>query len=73
MYAQRRGWPLESLVVGLSFLRTDLSGRIERRLTPKGPLDRTQCEKLADVAERTPVTLVIKSGVTIDTYLESEG
>ena len=74
MYAERKGWPLEALDVSLTFIRGEKGDRIERRLSPKGPLDEAQRLRLADIAERTPVTLVVKSGVTIDTHLvEGEG
>lgn len=67
MYADRKGWPLESVEVGLR-----LSGkeekRIDRTLTIAG-LDREQMERLADIAERTPVTLTLKNGLPIDTSL----
>jgi putative redox protein len=72
MYAERKSWPLKGLDVELTFIRNDQGDRIERRLHPKGPLDVTQRAKLADVAERTPVTLVLKGGVTIDTKLAEE-
>jgi putative redox protein len=73
MYAERKGWPLEALAVSLTFIRGDQGDRIERRLDPKGPLDDAQRARLADIAERTPVTLVIKSGVVIDTRLVEGG
>lgn len=69
MYAEHKGWPLEGLEVSLRFLRSEAGDHIERRLTPRGPLDASQLERLADVAERTPVTLAIKSGVEIHTEL----
>jgi putative redox protein len=69
MYAERKGWPLEALDVSLTFISADQGDRIERRLDPKGPLDDAQRARLADIAERTPVTLAIKSGVAIDTRL----
>lgn len=71
MYAERKGWPLTSLQVDLRFLRSSVAGvvdRIERTLTIEG-LGADQQARLADVAERTPVTLAIKSGVPIDTRL----
>lgn len=70
MYADRKGWPLTSLAVGLRYLRSNPGGvdRIERRLVIEG-LDERQRAKLADVAERTPVTLALKGGVTIETHL----
>ncbi|MES2058100.1 MAG: OsmC family protein [Pseudomonadota bacterium] len=72
MYAERKGWPLEGLDVDLTLIRNDQGDRIERRLHPKGPLDAAQRAKLADVAERTPVTLAIKNGVMINTELVGE-
>lgn len=71
MYAERKQWPLTSLKVALRYLRSPQGvDRIERRLTIEG-LNDEQCAKLADVAERTPVTLAIKGGVAIDTSLTS--
>jgi putative redox protein len=72
MYAEKKGWPLTSLDVDLRFLRSETDGdHIERVLTIEG-LDDAQKARLADVAERTPVTLVLKSGVAINTRLASE-
>jgi len=42
--------------------------RIERTLVVAG-LDDAQKARLADIAERTPVTLTLKSGVPIRTSL----
>lgn len=70
MYAERKQWPLEALDVDLRFLRSEEDGdRIERVLRITGPFDAEQKARLADIAERTPVTLVVKSGVTINTSL----
>lgn len=69
MYAERKGWPLESLDVALRYLKGETGDHIERVLTPRGPLDAEQRARLADVAERTPVTLAIKGGVAIRTTL----
>jgi putative redox protein len=69
MYADRKGWPLESLDVSLH-----LSGdgpeafRIDRTLAITG-LDDVQRSRLADIAERTPVTLTLKGGMVIETHL----
>lgn len=72
MYAERKGWPLEALDVDLVLLRGDDGDHIERTLHLLGPLDEAQRAKLADVAERTPVTLAIKAGLAIDTRLAAE-
>lgn len=70
MYAEKKGWPLEGLDVRLEYLGGETPPRIERVLTPTGPLDEAQRARLADVAERTPVTLAIKNGVPVHTTLE---
>jgi putative redox protein len=67
MYADRKGWPLESLEVGLR-LHGQEERRIARTLTIAG-LDDEQQARLADIAERTPVTLTLKNGLPIDTRL----
>ncbi|WP_237246080.1 OsmC family protein [Sphingopyxis witflariensis] len=67
MYADRKEWPLESLGVALRLHGKD-ERRIERILTIVG-LDDAQKARLADVAERTPVTLTLKNGLPIDTHL----
>ena len=67
MYADRKGWPLESLEVGLR-LHGQEERRIARTLTIAG-LDDEQKARLADIAERTPVTLTLKNGLPIDTRL----
>jgi putative redox protein len=69
MYAERKGWPLEHLGVDLFFHLKDGKPRIDRGLTVVGDLDETQRARLADIAERTPVTLTLKTGVEILTEL----
>ena len=69
MYAEHKGWPLEALEVRLEYHGGETPARIERVLVPTGPLDEAQRARLADVAERTPVTLAIKGGVPIHTAL----
>ncbi|MHA6769426.1 OsmC family protein [Sphingobium ummariense] len=67
MYADRKEWPLESLDVALRLTGGE-ERRIERTLTIVG-LDEAQKARLAEVAERTPVTLTLKQGLPIDTKL----
>lgn len=71
MYAARKGWPLERIEVDVHYGKEGETARIDRRLTLAGPLDADQRARLADIAERTPVTLTLKQGVTIETRLES--
>lgn len=68
MYADRKGWPLDSVDVGLRTVRDGETLRIERVLTLAG-LDDEQRARLADIAERTPVTLTLKGGLPIHTTL----
>jgi len=70
MYADRKGWPVEAIEVDVHYLKAgDLPARIERTLTLAGALDPDQRARLADIAERTPVTLALRGGVPITTKL----
>jgi putative redox protein len=69
MYAEHKQWPLQALEVRLHYHGGETPPRIERVLVPTGPLDDAQRARLADVAERTPVTLAVKNGVPIQTSL----
>jgi putative redox protein len=71
MYGERKGWPLEGVDVALSFHHGE-KGRIDRRLTLRGGLRDEQRSRLAEIAERTPVTLTLKSGVDIDTRVDAQ-
>lgn len=68
MYADRKGWPLDSLDIELSLTGAGEQRQIRRVLHPVG-LSADQAARLADVAERTPVTLTLKSGIAITTTL----
>lgn len=67
MYADRKNWPLESVEVGLRLENKD-GLQIDRVLTIAG-LDDEQMARLADISERTPVTLTLKGGLPIHTRL----
>ncbi|GAA0862746.1 OsmC family protein [Sphingopyxis soli] len=67
MYADRKGWPMESLEVGLRLHGIE-EKKIDRTLTIVG-LDDEQRARMADIAERTPVTLTLKNGLPIETRL----
>ncbi|KPH58878.1 OsmC family protein [Novosphingobium sp. ST904] len=68
MYAVRKGWPLQSLDVDLKLRGSKDDMHVERTLVISG-LDEDQKSRLADIAERTPVTLTLKSGLPIETRL----
>ena len=70
MYAQRKEWPLRAVHVDVLLQIEGKEHRITRRLRLEGDLDQVQRTRLADIAERTPVTLTLKQGALITTILE---
>ena len=70
MYAQRKEWALQAVHVDVLLKVDGKDHKITRRLRFEGTLDEAQRARLADIAERTPVTLTLKQGVTITTLLE---
>jgi len=69
MYADRKEWDLQSLQVDLNYVRQGDQERIERTLHLFGNLSDEQRARIADIAERTPVTLTLKKGLPISTEL----
>lgn len=70
MYAERKQWPLHGLYVDVHLKKADNEEVIDRVLKFDGELDDQQRARLADIAERTPVTLTLKQGLSIRTSLE---
>ena len=67
MYAEHQSWPLAGVNVELTYVVKDRDTRwIDRLITLHG-VDEDQRAKLADVAEKTPVTRVIRAGTEIRT------
>jgi putative redox protein len=69
MYAERKRWPLTGIRVVAGFPAED-GGRIDRVIHLDGDLDDEQRSKLAEIAGRTPVTLVVREGREISTTLK---
>lgn len=69
MYAERKLWPLRAVHVDVRFRLDGKEGAIARVLSFEGELDDGQRARLADIAERTPVTLTLKQGLPITTTL----
>lgn len=68
MYADRKQWPLDALDVGLHLGHADDGAMMVRRtLSFSGALDAEQKARMAEIAEKTPVTLTLKAGMAIDT------
>jgi putative redox protein len=68
MYAARKGWELTALEVDVRY-DVDDGGRstIDRTITVPIDLRAEQRARLADVAERTPVTVAVRTGTPINT------
>ena len=66
-YAERKAWPLRGMSVDVRFSGTGKEVAIARVLSFEGELSQEQRARLADIAERTPVTLTLKNGVAITT------
>ena len=70
MYARRKEWPVRAVRVDVQLALQGKERSITRRLRLEGDLDEAQRARLVDIAERTPVTLTLKRGVSITTILE---
>ena len=67
MYAEHRSWPLAGVDVKLTYIVKDRNTRwIDRLITLHG-VDEDQRAKLAEIAEKTPVTRVVRAGTEIRT------
>jgi uncharacterized OsmC-like protein len=81
MYADRKGWPLESVTVRLDHQRIHAEDceecetkegridRIERELEVGGPLKEQQRRRLLEIANRCPVHRTLESEVVVETHL----
>jgi len=69
MYAERKKWPVTAVHADIHFSRDGDRQHIDRVLTIEGQVDDEQKKRMADIAERTPVTLTLKGGIEIRTKL----
>ena len=71
MYADRKQWPLEGVDVRLAYAVRDRATRwIDRTITLRGPLEDDQRARLAEIAEKTPVTRAVRGGIEIRTTVD---
>ena len=68
MYAERKKWPITSVEAKIHYSREGDAERIERTLSIEGA-DAEQKKRMAEIAERTPVTLTLKKSMPIITSL----
>lgn len=69
MYAERKKWSVEAVHADVRFVREGDNQRIDRQLRIEGNVDQEQKKRMAEIAERTPVTLTLKRGLEIRTTL----
>ena len=70
MYAERKQWPVTAVHADIHFKRgDDKVESIDRVLHIEGAVDAEQKKRMADIAERTPVTLTLKRSLEIRTTL----
>lgn len=81
MYADRKGWPLEEVLVRLKHSRVHGEDearceraeprldRLDREVTLRGPLDDEQRQRLLEIANRCPVHRTLHAGVVVTTTL----
>jgi putative redox protein len=67
MYAGRKGWPLTGIDVTLTYVVKDKDTRWINRLITFHGVDDDQRAKLAEIAEKTPVTRAVRAGTEIRT------
>jgi len=73
MYAARKQWPLEQVVVDLELNpdgKPESGNDIRRRVRLAGDLDDAQRERLKQIAEACPVHKLLAGEIRIDTALE---
>jgi putative redox protein len=73
MYAEQKSWPLRAVRVHLAFRwvgeGAERAPHIDRSVKLDGPLDAEQRARCAEIAEKTPVTRALKSGIQLTTRL----
>ena len=69
MYAERKGWAGFEVSGRFRYRHEDGGHLIDRDLAVSGAPDAAAVQRLAEIAEKTPVTLALKAGFTISTEL----
>lgn len=69
MYSERKQWDLGNIRVKLRLLKDDEEQKIERSISLSGNLEADQIARLLEIADKTPVTRALASGVPIQTSI----
>ena len=67
MYAENQNWPLAGVDVELTYVVKDRNTRSNDRLITLHGVDEDQRAKLAEIAEKIPVTRAVRAGTEIRT------
>lgn len=70
MYAERKGWELGEVKVDVRAYQAEGGYRFARTLRFSAPLPDEARARLAEIAEKTPVTKVVKAGAPVVTTVE---
>ena len=71
MYSERKQWNLGVITVALRMLKDADQQHIERHISVSRAIDAEQQKKLLEIADKTPVTKVLATGVRVQTMLEA--
>ena len=72
MYADRKGWPMESVTIMVTYER-DMQARtshFKKEITIKGELNQDQTNRLLTIAGKCPVHFTLSNPITIETVLK---
>jgi len=69
MYADRKAWPVENILVRLALYKTNTNTTIERKLSFKGDLTPDQLNRLITIANSCPVHQILTGNIDINTSI----
>jgi putative redox protein len=70
MYAEHKGWAVADIAVDVRYdVDDEGNASIDRTITLPTDLPADQRDRLADIAERTPVTRAVRAGTPIVTTI----
>jgi putative redox protein len=73
MYAERKGWDLSTVIVDTRYDVDDGgTATIERTVTLPSTMPADQRDRLAEIADKTPVTRAVRAGTPIVTTMRSD-
>lgn len=71
MYADRKGWPLESCEVAVSMTKEGDTTTLHRKIVLQGPLDDAQRERILEIARKCPVHKTLTNPIAVTDSLGS--